>query len=74
MLFRSIGTKAIRCAVEYLESIREKRETFARIREDNAASQKCFAKNGFIETNEYEVVFYPYVEREIKKIRYVKQK
>ncbi len=69
-----IGTKAIRCAVEYLESIGEKREIFARIREDNAASQKCFAKNGFIQTNKYEAVFYPYVEREIKKIRYVKQK
>ena len=69
-----IGTKAIRCAVEYLESIGEKREIFARIREDNVASQKCFAKSGFIETDKYEIVFYPYIEREIKLVRFVKQK
>ena len=69
-----IGTKAIGCAVEFLERIGEKREIFARIREDNAASLKCFAKNGFIETNEYELVFYPYIERKIKRIRYIKRK
>ena len=34
---------------------------FARIRDDNTASQKIFLKNGFIRTEQYEMIEYPMV-------------
>lgn len=47
---------------------------FARIRDDNPRSGRAFEKNGFIPTDDYEEIFYPYVNSKIKLRRYVLEK
>lgn len=54
---KGIGKAAVKAAVGVLAGV--KQNVFARIRDDNVRSQKCFIDNGFVKTEKYEMVDYP---------------
>jgi len=55
------GRKAISLAVSEIEKCFPEKRIFARIRDDNEKSQKCFAKSGFAKTGICsEELFYPH--------------
>ncbi len=54
---KGIGKAAVKEAVKVLAGVKQK--VFARIRDDNIRSQKCFLDNGFVRTDKYETVNYP---------------
>lgn len=64
-----IGTAALKLILQDYEN--DKRIIFARIRDDNLASQKIFQKNGFKPTEIVEELFYPYVNKVIPVRKYI---
>lgn len=56
---QGIGSLVIRKIVDYSQHFNK--ELYARIRDDNIASQKAFLSNGFKRTEEYEIKKYPLV-------------
>ncbi len=54
---KGVGKAAVKAAVEVLSNVNQ--NVIARIRDDNIRSQKCFLNNGFVKTEEYEVINYP---------------
>lgn len=54
---KGYGPKGVALAVELAKQYG--RTVYARIRDDNYPSQQCFLKNGFVRTEEYEMVNYP---------------
>lgn len=68
---KGFGTKAVRLAVEITTQSKTDRAIFARVRDDNSISQKCFLKNGFTRTDIAEAeVYYP-IEKPVLLRRYV---
>ncbi len=54
---KGVGKAAVKAAAEVLSGVRQ--NVFARIRDDNIRSQKCFLDNGFVRTEKYETVDFP---------------
>lgn len=64
-----IGTIALKLILQDCRN--DKRIIFARVRDDNLASQKIFEKNGFRPTEIIEKVFYPNVNKVINLRKYI---